>query len=236
MPSGARLRPQALDGSDTGVIPSIVPQISAAILAGGRAGRFGGADKASLMVGGLRIIERQLAALAVVTSDIRIVSNDPDRYAALGVRVIPDQIRDVGPLGGLHAALVDAEHQAAIVLACDLPFVTPALLETLAIEFGTANTIDQIDAVVPRTRRGLQPLCAAYSVRCADAARRRIESGDLDVQGLLKDVRVRELGPDRLAAFDEESVFLNVNTPHDYARARDEVELNAKPYKDRITE
>jgi Molybdopterin-guanine dinucleotide biosynthesis protein A len=99
---------QALDGSDTGVITSIVRQISAAILAGGRARRFGGADKASLVVGGARIIERQLAALAAVTDDVRIVSNDPARYAALGVRVIPDQIAGAGPLGGLHAALVDA--------------------------------------------------------------------------------------------------------------------------------
>jgi molybdopterin-guanine dinucleotide biosynthesis protein A len=194
-----------------------VPQISAAILAGGHARRFGGADKASLVVGGARIIERQLAALASVTDDIRIVSNDPDRYAVLGVRVIQDQIRDAGPLGGLHAALVDAAHHGVIVLACDLPFVTPALLETLAIEFGGG---DEIDAVVPRSTRGLEPLCAVYSTRLAEVARRLIDAGKLDVRGLLQDVRVSELRPERLAPFDDASVFLNVNTPHDYERAR----------------
>src|SRR5262252_819913 len=104
------------------IVSDVRQKVSAAILAGGRARRFGGADKASLVVGGARIIERQLAALATVTGDVRIVSHDPARYADFGVRVIPDQIAGAGPLGGLHAALVDAAHHGVIVLACDLPF------------------------------------------------------------------------------------------------------------------
>jgi molybdenum cofactor guanylyltransferase len=199
------------------IVSDVRQNVSAAILAGGRARRFGGADKASLVVGGARIIERQLAALASVTDEIRIVSNDAARYAHLGVRVISDRIAGAGPLGGLHAALADAVHHGVIVLACDLPFVTPALLETLAIEFGTGQ---EIDAVVPRSARGLEPLCALYAARCADTVRRRIETGHLDVRGLLNDIRVRELRPEGLAEFDDGSVFLNVNTPHDYERAR----------------
>jgi molybdopterin-guanine dinucleotide biosynthesis protein A len=215
------------------IISGVPRNVSAAILAGGRARRFGGADKASLIVGGARIIDRQLAALETVADDIRIVANEPDRYAALGVRVIPDQIAGAGPLGGLHAALADAVHGAVVVLGCDLPFVTPALLRTLVIEFGTG---EEVDAVVPRPARGLEPLCAIYAKRCADQARRRIDRGDLALRGLLDDVRVRVLGPDVLAPYEDESVFLNVNTPHDYARATGRVELNEKPYKDRITE
>jgi molybdopterin-guanine dinucleotide biosynthesis protein A len=210
-----------------------VLRISAAILAGGRARRFGGADKASLVVDGRRIIDRQIAAVARVTDDIRIVANDPDRYAALGVRVIPDRIRDAGPLGGLHAALLDAAHPAVLVLACDLPFVAPALLEALVVAFGTG---DPIDAVVPRSHRGLEPLCAVYAASCADAARRRIDRRELAIHGLLEEIRVRELGPEVCARFDEGRMFLNVNSPHDYARATGRVELNEKPYKDRITE
>jgi molybdopterin-guanine dinucleotide biosynthesis protein A len=194
-----------------------VRQISAAILAGGRARRFGGADKASLVVGGARIIERQLATLSTITDEVRIVSNDPARYAALGVRVIPDRIAGAGPLGGVHAALVDAAYHGVIVLACDLPFVTAALLEALAIEFGTG---DEIDAVVPRSSRGLEPLCALYARRCAETVRRRIEAGNLEMRGLLTELRFKELRPEGVPPFDDGSVFLNVNTPHDYERAR----------------
>jgi len=215
----------------TAVITSHV--VSAAILAGGRARRFGGADKARLAIGGARIIDRQLAALGTVADDIRIVANDRDRYADLGVRVIPDAIADAGPLGGVYTALVDARHDAVIVLACDLPFVTAALLERLVVERGSG---EEIDAVVPRSARGVEPLCAVYDRRCAGAARARIERGALQVAGLLEDVRVRELGPEVLAPYDAGALFSNVNTPHDHERARGWVEVNEKPSEDPITE
>lgn len=207
--------------------------VSAAILAGGRARRLGGADKASLTVGRARIIDRQLAALSAVADDIRIVCNDPGRYADLGIRVIADAIPGAGPLGGIYSALLDAAHEHVLIVACDLPFVTAALLERLAAEsLGWPET----DAVVPRSARGLEPLCAVYRRRCAAAARRRIEQGTLQAAGLLEDVRARILEPDALAPYDEGALFENVNTPHDHQRARGWVELNEKPSKDRITE
>lgn len=207
--------------------------VSAAILAGGRARRFGGADKAALAVGRARIIDRQLAALSTVTDDVRIVTNEPGRYGDLGVRVIPDAIAGAGPLGGIYSALLDATHERVLVIACDLPFVTAALLERLVAE---SRTDEQVDAVVPRSARGLEPLCALYTTRCTAAARDRIESGALQVAGLLDAVRTRVLGPEALAPYDEGALFENVNTPHDHERARGWVELNEKPSKDRITE
>jgi molybdopterin-guanine dinucleotide biosynthesis protein A len=206
--------------------------VSAAILAGGRARRLGGADKASLTVGRARIIDRQLAALSAVADDVRIVCNDPARYAGLGVRVVPDAIADAGPLGGLYSALLDAAHDRVLVIACDLPFVTAALLARLVEE----SRIGVVDAVVPRSARGLEPLCALYLTRCAAAARDRIAGGTLQVTGLLDAVRTRILEPEALAPYDEGALFENVNTPHDHERVRSWVEVNEKPSKDRITE
>jgi molybdopterin-guanine dinucleotide biosynthesis protein A len=206
--------------------------VSAAILAGGRARRFGGADKASLVVGPARIIDRQLAALAAVTRDVRIVTSDPSRYGGIGVRTIPDAIAGVGPLGGIYTALLDAAHERVLVLACDLPFVTAAVLQRLVAE----SQAEEIDAVVPRSARGLEPLCALYRTRCAGAAKELIEAGVLPAARLLDRVRTRVLGPEVLAPYDDGSLFENVNTPHDHERARGWVELNEKPSKDRITE
>ena len=207
--------------------------VSAAILAGGRARRFGGADKASLPVGRARIIDRQLAAVSALTDDVRIVANDAARYADLCVRVIPDAIADAGPLGGIYSALSDARHDWTIVLACDLPFVTAALLERLAAELQTAT---EVDAVAPRSARGLEPLCALYHRGCASVARSLIARGDLAAAGLLEAVRLRVLERDALAPYDAGALFENVNTPHDHERARAWVELNEKPSEDRITE
>jgi molybdenum cofactor guanylyltransferase len=207
--------------------------VSAAILAGGRARRFGGADKALLPVGRVRIIDRQLAALSAVADDVRIICNDPERYAALGIRVIPDAIADAGPLGGIYTALLDACRDRVLVLACDLPFVTAALLARLVEE---SRIADDVDAVVPRSARGLEPLCALYRPQCAPAARDRIMEGTLQAAALLDAVRTRILEPELLAPYDEGALFENVNTPHDHERARGWVEVNEKPSKDRITE
>jgi molybdopterin-guanine dinucleotide biosynthesis protein A len=208
-------------------------RVSAAILAGGLARRFGGADKASLTVGRARIIDRQLAALQAVADDVRIVTNEPGRYGDLGVRVIPDAILGAGPLGGIYSALLDAAHDRVLVVACDLPFVSAALFERLVAE---SRTGAEVDAVVPRSAGGLEPLCALYSTRCTAVARDRIERGTLQVAGLLDAVRTRVLGPEALARYDEGALFENVNTPHDHERAKGWVELNEKPSEDRITE
>jgi molybdopterin-guanine dinucleotide biosynthesis protein A len=217
-------------------------EISAAILAGGRATRLGGADKASLVVGGTRIVERQLRALAGIAGDVRIVvgqsvadsgRNAAERYGDLGVPVVADAIPGAGALGGLYTALIDARHERVLVLACDLPFVSAALLERLAVEI---LGVEELDAVVPRSARGLEPLCAAYRTRCAAVAKDHIARGELRMTALLADLAVRELGGDALAPYDAGALFENVNTPHDYARARNLGALDEKPSEDRITE
>jgi molybdopterin-guanine dinucleotide biosynthesis protein A len=209
---------------------SVELRVSAAILAGGRARRLGGADKASLAIGHQRIIDRQLAALAGLTDDLRIVANDA-RHEALGVRRIADAIAGCGPLGGIYSALLDARHARVIVLACDLPFVTRDLLRLIA-EAGR----EEDDAVMPRSARGLEPLCACYDTRIASIVRERIDRGELDLMSLARRIRVRELGSDALAGIAADQAFENVNTPHDYERARRVIERNEKPLKDRITE
>ena len=206
-------------------------RVSAAILAGGRARRFGGANKAALKIGSARIIDRELAALSGVADDIRIVARDSNGVNGLGVRVIADAIPDAGPLGGIYSALLDARHDRVLVLACDLPFVSRELLSRIA-----SAGDDRDDGVMPRSSRGLEPLCAWYHRRAAAAIRAQIERGHLSIHTLVDVLRVRELGPDALAPFAGDEAFENVNTPHDYARARGRVELNAKPFQDRITE
>ena len=209
----------------------VVLRVSAAILAGGRARRFDGADKAALRIGSGRIIDRQLAALSGVSDDVRIVASDASRYGSLGIRVIPDVIPHAGPLGGIYSALLDARHDRVIALACDLPFVTGALLAAIA-----AAGDDRDDAVMPRSSRGLEPLCGWYHRRATAAIRARIERGDLSIHTLTEVLRVRELGLETLAPLAGDHAFENINTPHDYERATRSIELDTKPLKDRITE
>src|SRR5947209_2761255 len=103
--------------------------LSAAILAGGQARRFGGRDKGALLVDGRPIRERQLAELAPIAGDILIVgSSGPVRQGSEAdgrpVRVVADRVSGCGPLGGLHTALLESAFETVIVVACDMPYLS----------------------------------------------------------------------------------------------------------------
>ena len=194
--------------------------LTAAILAGGLARRMGGADKSSLPVGGERILDRQLSALRAITDSILVVGGAQGRFEALGLRTVPDAVPAGGALAGIYSAIIASPHAWTLVVACDMPFLSAPLLRELA-----ARRSPLIDVVMPRTLDGLQPLCALYSERCASALRARLERGLLRASEVVENVRVEELGPDEIAAYDPDGLmFVNVNTPHDYERAKEVVD------------
>ena len=204
--------------------------LSAAILAGGRATRFGGANKALLRVGGVRIVDRLVAALEPVAQDLFIVAPDAAAYADLGLRVVGDVIPGAGSLGGIYTAIVESRCPRTIVVACDMPFITTELLQALV-------AVEPTDVVLPRTAQGYEPLCAVYAKSCGPVFRDRIMRGELRVAAAREALRVAEIGPETLAAFDREGrLFANVNTPHDYERAKGQIELKPDPTQDRITD
>jgi molybdopterin-guanine dinucleotide biosynthesis protein A len=182
---------------------------SAAILAGGRASRFGGRDKSALIVGGRPILERQMTELAAVCDDVMLVASERAPAAVpAGSRLIRDRVPESGPLGGLDAALAAARHDALVLVACDMPFVTARLVAHLLALTAEA------DAVVPRTERGYHPLCAAYTRACQAAIATRLDRRQLRMMDFLADVRVRVVSGDELRALgDHHRLLANVNTP-----------------------
>jgi molybdenum cofactor guanylyltransferase len=192
------------------------PPVAAAILAGGRARRFAGANKGALQIGHHTILDRQIALLRQVADPVFVVSSRDDVGRDLaGVTIVPDAFHGAGPLGGIYSAITASPRQRTIVVACDMPFLTAKLLQLLARD-------TTAELVIPRSERGYEPLCAAWSAACAEPIRRRIERGALTAALLVEELRVEEIGPDLLAACDPHGLlFVNVNTPHDYERARD---------------
>jgi molybdenum cofactor guanylyltransferase len=190
--------------------------VDAAILAGGRARRFGGRDKSALHVGPTTIFHRQRSLLADVADQVFVIAGHSGRFEGSDVRVVPDRLPDAGALGGIYTALSVANSPYVLVLACDLPFVSAPLLARLS----ALAADDDWDAIVPRSRDGLQPLCAVYARRLAPRIRERIESGHLKIADLFGAVRTRELSPEEIATCDpDERLFFNVNTRDDWERA-----------------
>ena len=190
---------------------------SAAILAGGRARRFGGIDKGSLVVDGQPILDRQIAMLQSI-DDIREIMLVGAAAAHRSARTIADRVPGCGPLGGIHAALTTTVQRPGtgsparvFVLACDMPYVPSALVTYLL------DLAQNADAVIPMTEAGYHPLCAVYSLACLDPVAHRLAERRLQVVGILEDVKARVVTAEELNRFgDPHRLLSNVNTPVDY--------------------
>ena len=203
--------------------------LAAAILAGGRARRLGGLNKGTLTVGGREIVDRQLDALRQVGAAVFVVGPDAAAWSGRGLAVVPDDRPGNGALGGIYTAIVRSPCARTLVVACDMPFLSAAFIRRLAAE-------EDADLVIPRSARGYEPLCAIYGRACAAGIAARIARGALQASVLPEGVRVVEIGPETLAAYDPDGrLFVNVNTPHDYERAKGLNELKPEQTEDRIT-
>jgi molybdopterin-guanine dinucleotide biosynthesis protein A len=186
---------------------------TAAIVAGGRATRFGGRDKSRLDVGGRPIIVRQVEVLQRVAGRILVVGGDPARYADLPVTAHADVVSGAGAIGGVYSALELAATDLVIVVACDLPFLDAAVLERLCELAGAA------DGAWVRTAAGVEPLVACYQRRVRARIREAIDAGRLKLADLADALAVAELAGDDLARYgDPARLVTNVNTPGEYER------------------
>ena len=191
------------------------------IIAGGKSSRMGtGVDKAFLEFGGQTLLDRALTVMSEVCDSVRIVG-DPAKFAKYGSTkygsskygsVVADIFSGCGPLAGIHAALVHSAAELNLMLAVDMPFVST---ELLAFLFAAAAESDAI-ITVPRTGKGLQPLCAVYRRGFSLAAEQALRAGKYKIDAAFSSVSVRVIEEAELAAagFSEQS-FFNVNTPQD---------------------
>jgi molybdenum cofactor guanylyltransferase len=203
----------ALSGAEYDQTMATSSLVSGIILAGGQSRRMG-RDKALIDFQGQPIITHVMAAVRDLTNDVVVVSNRSDVYgplgAPLGARVVADYDPPCGPLGGIAAGLQAMDAEVAIVVACDMPFLSVTLLRWL---------IDQAagyDAVVPQTGAEYEPLHAIYRRTCANPIVQRLAQGDRRVISFFADVRLRAIEEAAWRAIDPAGRSLvNLNTPGD---------------------
>ena len=190
-------------------------KVTGVIQAGGRSVRMGGEPKALLEIGGRRLVERVALVLEQVTDDLLVVTNTPELFGWLGLPMVPDAFPDSGSLGGIYSGLKAASGESAFTVACDMPFLSPAVARLVASRAGLA------DVVVPKVGPHYETLHACYGRACLGPMERRLASGRLKITGFWDEVRVLAIGEEEIAPLADPSiVFSNVNTPEDLARAR----------------
>src|SRR4051812_15842336 len=196
-------------------MPALGP-LTVTILAGGRGSRMGGVDKAALALHGRPLLEHVLAAVSPLAREILVVANDDRLASDARLTVIRDPEPHAGVLPALLAALDAATSELMLLVACDMPFLTRPLIESLA------HQASDHDVVLPNVEGHEQPMHAIYRVdACRAAVRAALDRGDRRMISFLADVRALIVHEDELRRLDPElRSFFNVNTPDDLALAR----------------
>ena len=185
--------------------------ISGIILAGGRSSRMG-LDKTLLQYNNETLIERTVRNLRHCADEIIIASNSTAKYNLPGIVEVPDIYPDMGPLGGMHAALLAARHQHSFVVSCDMPFFSTEFVKYMV------ERKAGYDVVVAEIQKRWEPLCAVYSRNCIEPIERLLQAGVSKVYLFYTDVRVLTISESQLRLVgDIEEIFCNLNTPADLA-------------------
>ncbi len=172
------------------------------ILAGGRATRLGGRDKAWLQRDGVPQVVRIARRFDAECGAVLVSANrDLSRYAEHGLRAVADEVADIGPLGGIDMLCAHCETPWLLTMPVDIVDANDCLLRTLA------NAGD--DGAVADDGDGLQPLVALYRVEALrEAVAAAIAAGDFSVQAMQQRMALARV---RFAGLR----FGNLNTPAD---------------------
>ncbi len=192
------------------------PHFTIVIQAGGESRRMG-RDKGLLPFLGEPLILRVLRRVERLADEVLVTTNHPEGYHFLNIPLIPDRLPGTGALGGLYTALSASSASLVGVIACDMPFVNPDLLqaEKEILQSGP------FAAIVPRHSQGIEPFHAVYRPEtCLPVITHALEQGKRRVDAwfdqvmvhYLPETEIQRLDPDRLA-------FLNVNTPEEVLQA-----------------
>jgi molybdopterin-guanine dinucleotide biosynthesis protein A len=190
--------------------------LTVSIQAGGQSSRMG-EDKALKTFLGRPLIQRVVERLAPIADEIIVTTNRPDDYTFLNLRLTSDLKPGRGALGGFYTAIASATRPIVAVVACDMPFASATLIETMSrllIE-------EEVDVVIAKSEDGYEPLHAVYRRdTCLPPIEAAIDADQWKVIAWFPQVKVRVLTPEEIKSADPDGLaFWNVNTPEEFAKA-----------------
>lgn len=179
--------------------------VSAILLAGGISSRMG-VNKAELEWNGATLIEHQVNKVRALGIDDIIISGYPKPIE--GTRFAADRYLMKGPLGGIHAGLLAAEHPHCLVLSVDAPLVPT---ETLAALIDTHIRCSNNITILSHGSR-TEPLMGVYERRLGSIADEILQSDNTSVRVLFG-----EAGLSTFEYSGDERLLSNCNTPSEYS-------------------
>lgn len=181
--------------------------ISTGILAGGKSTRMG-KNKALLAINEKRFIDKIADELSSF-SEVLISAAEKGTYEDMGLCVVYDEHRDIGPLEGIYQLLNAAQEEYVFICAADMPFITKEL-----VSYMTEFVCSDYDCYVLMDEEHIHPLCGIYSKKMLAQVCACIESGNFRLMKLLNGVRTKYIKLE-YTSFDKK-VVKNINTRAEY--------------------
>jgi molybdopterin-guanine dinucleotide biosynthesis protein A len=190
-------------------------EITGIILAGGRSSRMG-KDKGLCDFKGKALVAYAMDILQPLCGEIMISANHfPEKYDAFGYPVIADEVKDIGPMGGIYSCLKKSKTQHNLILSCDTPFVSPAVFRLLL------HKRENFQVVCPAHETFLlEPLSAYYNTNILGELEDAIRHEEYKMMRFFKRIRFKSVNIDTMPFFND-GLFLNINSPEDLRKAEE---------------
>ena len=198
--------------------------ITGIILAGGKSTRMG-QDKSFLKFGNHTVIEHAAELMKSLFNDVKIITNETEKYKFLELDCYEDIFKGNGPLGGIHSGLYHSSTELNFVISCDIPLITKDVIEFII------NHKDNYSAVVTKADGFIQQLCGLYSKILLPEIEKLIESSQDEVRNnaqhkrkcmvlsLIDSVNSKIIDIENEYADYKSGTFFNINKPGDYEQA-----------------
>ncbi|MBM0743856.1 molybdenum cofactor guanylyltransferase [Phormidium sp. CLA17] len=202
------------------------PSLSVIILAGGQSSRMG-RDKALIRVDGTPMLQRtceiamQCAPqVFVVTTGVRPYSGIvPARCSVIEESPLKGESKPQGPLVGFVQGLTQTQAEWVLLLACDLPRLSQAVLQRWMLQLMQVNGAM---ALLPKSQKGWEPLCGFYRTDCLPSLTQFMNQGGRSLQAWLAQASVQaiQFSDDPNIKRQEQAMLFNCNTPEDLLQVR----------------
>lgn len=184
------------------------------LLSGGKSSRMG-EDKGLKFLSGKPMITYLLDTLRQLDIEPVIIAHHPG-YKTFELTVIPDKIKDKGPLGGIYTALSHAG-ETVLIISADTPFVEPRAIKYL-IKHSIKDWINVLNY-----KGSTQPLCGLYPFRLLPEVENNLIADKLKIMTFLA-----ENDANVITIPFESNGFRNINTPEEWSKAENEISTSFK--------
>lgn len=156
------------------------------------------------------MIEYAIESLRPLCSKV-VISSNSSIYDFTGCEVWVDELPDRAPMIGIYSCLRRSQTETNILLTCDMPLMSTAMLEYLL------ENSPQYDITVPvHGNHFIEPLCGIYKKSSLGILKQFIDKGNFRLNECIRSAQSHLVSVGAQLPFYSPDLFSNINTPEDY--------------------